>query len=87
MFSHGLFKAVILLAMFVGKQSGPLPTFGEALSRHNIELTQSALIDALENPIQRCDTWQRPNLQKMEQPKRFLRLSKLLGQRRCPGLE
>lgn len=50
MFSHGLFKAVILLAMFVGKQSGPLPTFGEALRRHNIELTQSALIDALKNP-------------------------------------
>lgn len=47
MFSHGLFKAMILLAMFVGKQSAALPTFGEALRRHNIELTQSALIDAL----------------------------------------
>ena len=50
MFSHGLFKAVILLAMFVGKQSGPLPTFGELLKRHNIELTQPALIRALKNP-------------------------------------
>ena len=50
MFSHGLLKAVIFLAMFVGKQSGPLPTFGEVLRRHNIELTQSALIDALKNP-------------------------------------
>src|ERR1700746_2374659 len=50
MFSHGLFKAVILLGMFVGKQSAALPTFGELLKRHNIELTQSALIAALKNP-------------------------------------
>jgi hypothetical protein len=50
MFSHGLFKAVILLAMFVGKQSAALPTFGELLKRHNIELTQPALIGALKNP-------------------------------------
>jgi len=52
MFSHGLFKAVILLAMLVQvqEQSGPPPTFGEVLKRHNIELTQSALIAALKNP-------------------------------------
>lgn len=48
MFSHGLFKAVILLVMLV--QERPLPTFGELLRRHNIELTQSALIAALKNP-------------------------------------
>ena len=50
MFSYGLFKAVILLAMLAEKQSAPLPTFGELLRRHNIELTQSALIAALKNP-------------------------------------
>ena len=52
MFSHGLFKAVIFLVMLVQvqEQSGPLPTFGEVLKRHNIELTQSALIAALKNP-------------------------------------
>ena len=50
MFSHGLFKAVILLAMLAGKQSAALPTFGELLRRHNIELTQSALLAALKNP-------------------------------------
>lgn len=50
MFSPWLFKAVILLAMLAGKQSAALPTFGELLKRHNIELTQSALITALKNP-------------------------------------
>lgn len=50
MFSPWLFKAVILLAMLAGKQSAALPTFGELLKRHNIELTQSALIAALKNP-------------------------------------
>jgi hypothetical protein len=50
MFPHGLFKAVIFLVMLVQEQSGPLPTFGELLRRHNIELTQSALIAALKNP-------------------------------------
>lgn len=50
MFSHELFKAMILLAMLAGKQSAALPTFGELLRGHNIELTQSALIGALKNP-------------------------------------
>lgn len=50
MFSHGLLKAVILLVMLFEKQSGPIPTFGELLRRHNIDLTQSALLAALKNP-------------------------------------
>src|ERR1700757_1227436 len=49
MFSHGLF-AILLAMMFASKQSAPIPTFGELLRRHNIELTQSALIAALKNP-------------------------------------
>ena len=47
MFSQGLFKAVILLVMLAEQQSAALPTFGELLRRHNIELTQIALIAAL----------------------------------------
>ena len=50
MFSPWLLKAVIFLVMLAETQSASLPTFGELLRRHNIELTQSALIAALKNP-------------------------------------
>ena len=50
MFSPWLVKAVIFLVMLAETQSVSLPTFGELLRRHNIELTQSALIAALKNP-------------------------------------
>jgi HEAT repeat protein len=33
----------------IPQENGALPTFGEILKRHNIQLTQSALVDALRN--------------------------------------
>jgi HEAT repeat protein len=43
------FQYVVTGEGVVQEQSGSLPTFGEVLKRHNIELTQSALIAALNN--------------------------------------
>jgi hypothetical protein len=49
------FVTLILAVALVGNQpisqnnGGPLPTFGELLKRHNIQLTQPALVDALRN--------------------------------------
>jgi HEAT repeat protein len=53
MFLYESFVTLILAVALVGSQpisqndEGPLPTFGELLKRHNIQLTQPALVDAL----------------------------------------
>ena len=54
MFLYESFVTLILAVALVGSQpisqnndGGPLPTFGEVLKRHNIQLTQPALVDAL----------------------------------------
>ena len=55
MFLYESFVTLILAVALVGSQSisqdysGPPPTFGELLKRHNIQLTQPALVDALRN--------------------------------------
>jgi HEAT repeat protein len=54
MFLYESFVTLILAVALVGGQpssqdNGPLPTFGELLKRHNIQLTQPALVDALRN--------------------------------------
>ncbi|HKN24369.1 MAG TPA: HEAT repeat domain-containing protein [Candidatus Acidoferrum sp.] len=57
MFLYESFVTLILAVALVGSQpisqnnegQGPLPTFGELLKRHNIQLTQPALVDALRN--------------------------------------
>ena len=54
MFLHGSFVTLILAVALAGSQpisqnNGPLPTCGELLKRHNIQLTQPALVDALRN--------------------------------------
>ena len=55
MFLYESFVTLILAVALVGSQptsqnnGGPLPTFGELLKRHNIQLTQPALADALKN--------------------------------------
>jgi HEAT repeat protein len=55
MFLYESFVTLILAVALVGSQpisqnnGGPLPTFGELLKRHNIQLTQPALVDALRN--------------------------------------
>jgi HEAT repeat protein len=53
-FSHGLSIILILAAALAGSQSAPenngaLPTIGEILKGHNIQLTETALVDALKN--------------------------------------
>src|SRR5260370_3046083 len=54
MFLYESFVTLILAVALVGSQpisqnndGGPPPTFGELLKRHNIQLTQPALVDAL----------------------------------------
>ncbi|MGB2603532.1 MAG: HEAT repeat domain-containing protein [Candidatus Sulfotelmatobacter sp.] len=52
--SHGLSIILVLAATLAGgepasERNGALPTLGELLKRHNIELTQSALVQALTN--------------------------------------
>lgn len=54
MLSRGLYIILILAATLAGSQppsesNGRLPTCGELLKRHNIQLTQPALVDALRN--------------------------------------
>ena len=55
MFLCKSFVTLILAVTLVGSQpipqenGGALPTFGELLKRHNIQLTQPALVDALRN--------------------------------------
>lgn len=53
MFLYESFVALILAVALAGSQpisqSEALPTFGELLKRHNIQLTQPALVDALRN--------------------------------------
>jgi hypothetical protein len=54
MLSRGLYVILILAATLAGSQppsesNGRLPTSAELLKQHNIELTQSALVDALRN--------------------------------------
>jgi HEAT repeat protein len=54
MFSHLISRMLILLVMVAGGQSTPasggaIPTVGELLKRHNIQLTQDALVGALRN--------------------------------------
>ena len=58
MFLYESFVTLMILAVaLAGSQpilqnnegQGPLPTFGELLKRHNIQLTQPALVDALRN--------------------------------------
>jgi HEAT repeat protein len=55
MFLYESFVTLILAVALVGSQpisqnnEGALPTFGELLKRHNIQLTQPALVDALRN--------------------------------------
>ena len=54
MFLCKFFVTLILAVTLVQSQplpqeNGALPTFGEFLKRHNIQLTQSALVDALRN--------------------------------------
>lgn len=54
MFSYELLRTLTLAAMLAWNQSvpasnGALPTVDDLLKRHNIQLTQSALIDALTN--------------------------------------
>ena len=54
MFLYESFVTLILAVALVGGQpssqdNGPLPTLGELLKRHNIQLTQPALVDALRN--------------------------------------
>jgi HEAT repeat protein len=54
MFLYQSFVTLILAVTLAGSQpisenNGPLPTFGELLKRHNIQLTQPALVDALRN--------------------------------------
>ena len=55
MFLCKSFVTLILAVTLVGSQSipqenvGAVPTFGELLKRHNIQSTQSALVDALRN--------------------------------------
>jgi HEAT repeat protein len=50
MFTKGL-SIMLLAATLAGGQesNGALPTFGELLKRHNIQLTEPALVDALKN--------------------------------------
>src|SRR5260370_9412407 len=55
MVSNGMLRTLTILVMFVGNYSlsasgGALPTVAELLKRHNVELTQSALVGALRNP-------------------------------------
>jgi len=53
MFLYESFVTLILAVALVGSQpisqnnGGPLPTFGDLLKRHNIQLTQPDLVDAL----------------------------------------
>ena len=54
MFLYESSVTLILAVALVGSQpisqdNGPGPTFGELLKRHNIELTQQGLVDALRN--------------------------------------
>jgi|ERR1700693_3570070 HEAT repeat protein len=54
MFAHGLSIVLTLAATLaaghpISASNGPLPTFGELLKRHHIQLTQPALVDALKN--------------------------------------
>lgn len=54
MFLYESFVTLILAVALVGSQptsqdNGPGPTFGELLKRHNIQLTQQGLVDALRN--------------------------------------
>jgi HEAT repeat protein len=54
MFLYESFVTLILAVALVGGQpisqdDGPVPTFDELLKRHNIQLTQQGLVDALRN--------------------------------------
>ncbi len=52
--THRFSMVLILAATLAGAQQaseskGPLPTFGELLRQHNVQLTEPALVDALKN--------------------------------------